>query len=317
MKIAYFSEGGFTGTFPRDHENLRMPEVWYTVTGGTHHPIVDLPKLASDSYDLGIIIVPKNLQHLLQLNIINNMKRVCKKTAFQQEGANWIFQDYELDIQIWFYTLMSSMDVGLCHNEKDKMYYEGILDIPIFINPTLLLDEPFKKYQRKPTEEKVIIGGNLVRYYGGFNSFLVAREFDVDVWAPSMGRKKTSEDSLEGLNHLPWLMWDKWMVELSSMKYAVHLNPNCIAGSFSNNCAYWGIPCIGSINSDTQRICYPDTSVEPDDISSARKIAIQLKNDIDFYNHVSQTSKKVQQEQFGEVAYLKTWNSIVSKINEL
>ena len=310
-KIAFFSEGGFTGVMPRDNPNLRMPEVWYASLGAMHHPINQIHTLPDNEYDLGIIIIPKNLHHLLKYPLIENIKRVCKKTAFQQEGASWIFQDYEVDVQVWFYTLMMSMDFGLCHNDSDKEYYEGILEIPIYIQPTLLLDDPLKNMSKKETSNKVIVGGNLVRYYGGFNSYLVAQEFKAEIWAPSMGRKKTSESRLEDLNHLPWMVWNEWMVALSEMKYAVHLNPNTIAGSFYLNCAYWGIPCIGNINTDTQRICFPDLSIEPDNLKEAKNLAKRLRSDEDFYFYCSNFSKNKYKEHFSEEVYKSKINKIL------
>lgn len=315
-KIAFFSEGGFTGILERTHPNLRMPEVWYTSLNATHHPITTLHTIPDNQYDIGIIIIPKQLHHLVNYDVIGNMKRVCKKIAFQQEGASWIFQDYEVETQVWFYSLMISMDFGLCHSERDKRYYESILNIPIFVNPTLMLDDPLKNFKRKETSEKVIIGGNLVRYYGGFNSYLVAREFNCEIWAPSMGRMKQSEKILEDLNHLPWLLWKDWMIELSAMKYAVHLNPNTIAGSFNNNCAYWGIPCIGNIDCDTQRINFPELSVEPDNIKKSIELAHNLKNDFEFYKHCSEYAKKSYLENFSEDAFLNNWKSILNCIYE-
>ena len=312
MKITYFSEGGFNGKMPRNNPNLRMPEVWYASNDAPHYPINQIHTIPNDSYDLGIIIIPKNLKHLLDYPIVTEMKRSCKKIAFQQEGASWIFQDYEINVQIWFYTLMMEMDFGLCHNDIDKTYYEGILNKPMYIQPTLLLEEPLKGLIRKPTSNKVMVGGNLVRYYGGFNSYLVAQEFNAEIWAPSMGRKKSSESQLEDLNHLPWLLWNEWMIALSEMKYAVHLNPNTIAGSFYLNCAYWGIPCIGNINTNTQRICFPSLSVEPGDIKTAMMLANKLSTDQEFYDECV-IDAKLGYTKFNEENYVKTMNSIFIK----
>ena len=314
-KIIFFSEGNFIGKVDSTYANLRMPEVWYAALDAMHCSIPSMHTIESNSYDLGIIIIPKQLNHLLDYPIINEMRRICKKIAFQQEGASWIFQDYEVNVQIWFYALMASMDFGLCHNERDKHYYESILNIPIFVHPTLLLEGPLNGIKKRPTLDKTIIGGNLVRYYGGFNSFLVAREFNNEVWAPSMGRKKQSESMLEGLNHLPWLDWRNWMDILSEMKYAVHLNPNTIAGSFNNNCAYWGIPCIGNIDCDTQRICFPELSIQPDDISTAIRLAYKLRTDSEFYTKCSLTAQAKYAEHFSLAPYIRTWQSIIKQIN--
>ena len=67
--------------------------------------------------------------------------------------------------------------------------------------------------------------------------------------------------------------------------------PTVAAGTFSLNCAYYGIPCIGNELVDTQRKCFPDLSVHPEDVEKARTLAIKLKKDLDFYNHVSSFAK--------------------------
>ena len=102
-----------------------------------------------------------------------------------------------------------------------------------------------------------------------------------------MHNKREYEDSLEDLNHLPYLNWLDWIKILATFKYAVHMMPTVAAGTFSLNCAYLGIPCIGNERLDTQRHCFPDLSVDVEDINSATKLARRLKEDTDFYNYCS------------------------------
>ena len=63
--------------------------------------------------------------------------------------------------------------------------------------------------------------------------------------------------------------------------------PTVAAGTFSMNCAYFGIPCIGNENVDTQAHLFPDLCVEVNDIHMARHLAIQLRSDKSFYEQVS------------------------------
>jgi len=67
--------------------------------------------------------------------------------------------------------------------------------------------------------------------------------------------------------------------------------PTIAAGTFSLNCAYFGIPCIGNNKVDTQLICHPDLSVDVDDVEKARILAKRLKEDQEFYNKCSVTAK--------------------------
>jgi hypothetical protein len=87
-------------------------------------------------------------------------------------------------------------------------------------------------------------------------------------------------------------MWTDWMKQLSEFKYAVHLMPTIAAGTFSLNCAYFGIPCIGNEKVDTQRLCHPELSVDVNDVEQAVYLAKRLKKDELFYEHCSKTAKE-------------------------
>jgi hypothetical protein len=98
------------------------------------------------------------------------------------------------------------------------------------------------------------------------------------------------------------------MHQLSTFKYAIHLMPTVAAGTFSLNCAYFGIPCIGNQRVDTQRLCHPALSVDVNDLESARKLAIRLRDDHDFYDECSKTAL----ENYKKYYNIDIWKS---KIN--
>jgi hypothetical protein len=81
--------------------------------------------------------------------------------------------------------------------------------------------------------------------------------------------------------------------------------PTIAAGTFSLNCAYFGIPCIGNEKVDTQRLCHPDLSVDVDDLKSSREKAKKLRNDKDFYLHCSKESKKNYKKYYTKEKFLK------------
>jgi hypothetical protein len=81
------------------------------------------------------------------------------------------------------------------------------------------------------------------------------------------------------------------MQQLSNFKYAVNLMPTVAAGTFSMNCAYWGIPCIGNIDMDTQATLFPSLSVDINDIDSAVSLATHVRNNMEFYNTKSEEAR--------------------------
>ena len=62
--------------------------------------------------------------------------------------------------------------------------------------------------------------------------------------------------------------------------------PTQAAGTFTLNCAYHGIPCIGYRGLDTQEQLHPSLSVDYGDVEQARKLSKKLK-DNNFYDKCS------------------------------
>ena len=312
MKIAFFSESGLKGKVDRDFDNMRTEYAWYSALDADHYPIVKMPELSDNTYDVGIVIIPKELDYFANFPLSEQLKRVSKKTAFMQEGPSWYFQSLDIWKQMWFYNVMDSTDFILCHNDIDKEYYEGLFDKPVYINPTLMIEDVLDR-ELPEKQEKVIIGGNFVRWYGGFNSYMTALQYEVPIWAPSMGRKKNDENNVQGLNHLPYLNWKEWIYKLAEFKYAVHLNPNTIGGTFSLNL---GIPCIGNVHQQTQRLCFPELSVEPHDLKKAKELANNLRNNEEFYVNCSNTAKENYTKYFSEDTYIKHMKQVIKKVTE-
>lgn len=208
-----------------------------------------------------------------------------------QEGPHWWYNDYEIAEQIHFYNFLQSCDSIFTHNESDVNYYKGMFPHKS-IRPigTLMIDTLIKDIV--PTkEDKAIIGGNFARWYGGFESYMIASNFEAPIWAQTSHAMRGNENAIDNLNHLPRLMWNGWMKELSTFKYGVHMMPTVAAGTFALNCAYFGIPCIGNQDVDTQLLCHPSLSVAVNDLQTARELAIELKNNEQFYNECSEMAK--------------------------
>jgi hypothetical protein len=285
---------------------MRTEYAWMHALDAIHYNINDI-NIVKD-YDHVFVIIPKGLVFLnavgsklsndknptsdwLNSNFIDILKSNNKKVHYIQEGPSWLFNDYEIIDQFNFYNLLSNCDSIFAHNEHDMKFYKGLFpNKEINRMPTLLIEDLIKDIIPQP-EDKVIVGGNFARWYGGFQSYLVADEFGVDKWTQDSHAKRENEDSIHDLNHLPRVSWIDWMKTLSTFKYAVHLMPTIAAGTFSLNCAYFGIPCIGNEKVDTQKLCHPDLAVDVEDVEKARTLAQRLKKDKDFYQHCSNLSK--------------------------
>ena len=312
-KIAWFTEGGWQGKVRRDHPNMRNDMAWMNTFDVTHYPIQMIDKI-TEKFDIGIMTIPKtNIDNLSQFSLIQPLKKICKRVGTMQEGPHWYFQDYTMEQQIWFYNLLMELDFIWCHNEIDKQYYQGLTNKKCYVNPTLMIEDFIKPKDETEVRSGVMIGGNMCRWYGGFDSYIVAQEFGEDIYAPSMGRKIEREEEMD-INHLPYMTWVEWINNLSKYKYGVHLMPTQAAGTFTLNCAYHGIPCIGYKGLDTQTKCHPNLNVEYGDIDAAKKLAYKLKTNSEFYKLQSQTAKNNYNHFFGEKEYTYTMNKVIREV---
>ena len=309
MKIAFFTEGQYTGHISRDNPNMRTDVAWICALNAIHYPINKIHEL-NETFDLGVVIVPKNKEVLFDYPLIENMKKICKKVGTMQESTYWYWQGGTIQAQLWYHSILQSMDIIFCHNDMDLKYYRGITDVKCELMPTLMITDYIKTYEGE--RKGVMVGGNWVTAYRGFDSYIIGKILSDNITSPTTGRMKPDEKLLD-INHLPWVLWLEWMYELSKCKYGVQLG-TAAAGTFNLNCAYLGIPCIAYDNVNTQKYLHPDLSVPDGDIEQARKLATRLANDNDFYTECSNKAKKNFSELYSEKIYLKNINNIIKNI---
>ena len=298
-KIAWFTEGGWQGKVSLDNPNMRNDVSTKYILGAEHYPIFSIPQVlqhfGENYFDFGIVTLPKtNTEQLMKFDMMGDLKKLCKKTISMQEGPHWLFQDYTMEQQIWWYNALTEFDMLFAHNLKDVRYYKGLVNKPVHKMPTLMLTERLGIQPRSEWSDAVIIGGNMVRWYGGFDSYIVAQEFDMPIVAPSMGRKIDREDEMD-IQHLPYMTWVEWMNNLSQYHVGVHMMPTHAAGTFALNCAFHGIPCIGYVDLDTQEELHPHLTVADGDMEQAKQYARELRDDEEFYKECSETSKDYYQ----------------------
>ena len=298
MKIAFFSETGNNQKYPRDFPNARTEVGWCLALDA---PMCALDALPNEKFDLGIVIIPKENPNV-NLDFIRNC---CDKVAVMQEGPHWYFQDYDIEKQFHYYNTLMDADWVYCHNESDISYYRGLGCKDVRVMRSLMITDGL--LPRNEWGDATIIGGNMVSWYGGFDSYIVAREIGNPIYAPSMGRKQQQEDLIEYINYLPYMNWREWIDNLSQYNIGVHLMRTHAAGTFAMNCGFHGIPCIGYKGLDTQEILHPLTSVEIGDLELAIEMAGRLKNDKKFYDLCSEKSLKRFKSHYTEKAWKENW----------
>ena len=294
MKVAFFTEMGFNGKIPRSHPNMRTEFAWMVALDADHYNLNQTP---DTEYDLGIAINSKNNPE--QVNV-SRYKTKCKQVAVMQEGPFWYFQDYPLANQIHYFNNLMSADIVLAHNELDVRYFKGLTNHQdVRALKSLMIEDPINEVTPIEQRTGVMIGGNFKSWYGGFDSFMLAKSITDEVYSPQMGRRQEGEEQL-GINQLPYLEWNKWISELSKRKIGIHMMRTHAAGTFAMNCSYLGIPCIGYEGLDTQRILHPELTVADGDLDTARKLISKLDGDKEFYMLCSDMTKMLYQEHYHE-----------------
>ena len=311
MRIGFFSEAGYEGKVPRNYDNMRTDVAWVCALDATHHPIAKLRSLPDNLYDVGVMILPKNRKPLLDWfpnSVLKEYRRVCKKVTIMQESYYNYWQDSPIAEQIWYFNFITEMDLIFCHNDIDLLYYNGLTNVRTELLPSVMITDDIVR--RSEWGDGVVIGGNWVWAYGGFDSYQVALELTDDITAVTTGRMKPEEEQV--LKHLPWMMWGEWIKTLSQFNVGIQLG-TASAGTFNLNCSFHGIPCIGYSNVNTQDILHPLTTVEVGDIDNAKHIARKLKDE-KFYNLCSETTMKRYETFYTEEIFVKSVKEIMKTI---
>ena len=302
MKVVFFTEMNFKGKIVRNHPNMRTEFAWMCSLGATH---LNLNDVVDERFDLGIAITPKN--NPTSVNI-SHLKTMCDKVAVMQEGPFWLYQDYDLENQINYYNNLVESDIIFTHNEQDRKYYKGLTNHKdVRVLPSLMISDAVGEL---PTEDRsgIMIGGNMVSWYGGFDSYMLAKSVTDEIYQPKMGRALPNEQQL-GITQLPYLQWNDWIKELNKRKMGVHMMRTHAAGTFALNCSYLGIPCVGYEELDTQRILHPNLSVENGDLTHARELVKYLWNDLDFYKENCILTQQRYKEYYSEDTFIKKINT--------
>jgi hypothetical protein len=325
MKIAFLTELPFLGKTPPIYPNMRTEFAWMHALNADHFNLSLINQV--NGYDHIFIIFPKGsvylnsigvklskdvnpTSELLRSNFIDTLKQTNGKVHFVQEGPHWLWNDYEIYDQVYYYNMIAACDSIFCHNEHDTVYYKGLFqNKPVHAIHTLMIHDLIKDINIT-RDNKAIIGGNMARWYGGFESYMVATEFKTDVYAQDSHAKRDNEGVLSGIKHFPRMSWVDWMRNLATFKYAVHLMPTIAAGTFSLNCAYFGIPCIGNREVDTQKLCHSNLAVDVHDVQYAVELAKKLRDDKDFYEDCSYQAKKNYEMFYG----INDWKTRMFKL---
>jgi len=299
MNILFLNELKTVGKVPQDRINLRSDFSTIQMLDAYHLGITELfNKQIQESEvvkqaDFAIIVPSKT--HPEYLCVLGVLKQLGIPFGIMQEGPNTFWEEWSAEYQLIYLDIIQQhCSVVLCHNEFDKQYFQGLTAKPIVVMPTVHNVKELKQLFNKSLvkAETVFIGGTVARWYNGMTAYAIVSEFPVvRIGFPTMRRIPSDAISFfpqidNRVVHYPFTSLIEFLQELVMYKYAIHLMPNSAAGSFSLACAILGVPCIGNLNEDTQRYCFPELSVDINDTLKIKELFVRLMNDEEFYQKV-------------------------------
>lgn len=316
MKNYFCTELGFEGKIPNNHTNLRALETWIKYLNATH---LNIFKTLSNSDQYGGIcwlVIPKGDEAVGFLikhypNVILNLKNKFEKIYCIQEGETTYWSNKLVSTQVWIYNQFALSDRIYTQNEYDKKFLKGLFyNIPIHIIRSVLDESVLEKNNFLPKSNKAIIPGPCMFEYLGFSNNVIFQTLEIDVDVPPMGSSRMPKDSYNmenniNINYLQYKGWKEWMENLSQYRYGMFMVGHIGAATFPLNCGYFGIPCVGDNRADTQKLIYPDLSVDYLDYHSSLSILKKLKEDPIFYSEISKKSIELYNFHFNKTTFLE------------
>lgn len=314
----FITEMGFEGIMPQEHTNLRAAETWIKYLDAYHINIFNVLN-QSKKYDGDAwVIIPKGDEAVNYLvnncfDTVQNLKSKFNKVYCIQEGETTFWNKYNVTTQLWIYNQFLESDKIYTQNQYDLKWLKGLYGSKQsygLILPTID-DSVLDKSNFKPKTDTTIITGPFINDYNGFAQTVVAKQFDNEIHIPPMASSRMPTDSLStqdviGVKYMDYMMWKEWMENLAQYKYGLFLVPSVGAATFPLNCAYHGIPCIGTNKAETQSKLFPELSVDHLDLEKATELAIRLKTDSKFYDEVSKYALETIKTEFSKEKFLET-----------
>lgn len=207
------------------------------------------------------------------------------------EGAVWEWMDdWPAPEQELYVSLLSRCKAFAVSNEFDAQQIRLFSPQTLITTPCtnhfieeprtelgnyIFIANPSKGYQRGMISHKLVYDSapkNLDIYSLKFNR------------APHIGRSIALPDSykMPGFKLLDRMDWEKFMGVAYNSRFGIDIHKNFSAGQTSVDFGSLGVPLIGNIKLDAQRIIFPDISFEYDDYENIKKCISLLSTDDDF-----------------------------------
>lgn len=291
MRIGIVTEMNIFGKVNKDYLNMRTEFVWAWMLDADFIPYsyfdnAEMYCSIMDNYDF-LLFIPskKHPEYLI------NIKNCPIKCGIMQEGGRYQWLEWETKYQQLYLEILNSIDIVLCHNQSDIIYFKTLTKQPV---ETLRTYQFINMYANddNTNQNNIFIGGGFNNWYGGTHSYEAIKDFEWNkIGFPTMGRIQPDEKEIISIKDCRVLYYDYMSVKdfinvLKNYKYTIHLMPISAAASFTLGTAIAGGLSVGNVENDTNRLLFPELCIDlskPNFIDDAKNNIERLKNDIGFY----------------------------------
>jgi hypothetical protein len=301
MKILYLTDINYTGITAGFQMGPRPPMSWISGLGSYHCSYSNIDNIPYNDFDIAILGCIHENVDILNIDIINKVKRISKKLLFQHDSDHrYFYRNNNIPRSYMLNFIIVNVDGILTHNDLDKKYYENLYRKPCFHHKQLLLD--IYDQLNLPEIKKDFVLGGIGDRYGALDGYMLLQDYPSE----SIYHFGNDDTGVPGLNSIHSdFDYIKFNQLLTKFKVAFNLTPLAIGGSFPLQCAMVKTPCIGWNNSNPHKECFPDLVTDYGNFEGLRVILDKLINDIEFYNHVTNNARDIFIKNFSSITDYK------------
>lgn len=258
-----------------------------------------------------------------ELNKLNIIKKFIDDNDVYiiGEGSIWCWMyDWPAPEQELYIELLSKCKGYTVANKFDQDQIKLFTPNPIIVTPCtnkfiedartelgeyIFLVNPSKGYQRGMMSHKLVYDSapkNIDVYSLKFNR------------KPHSGRNISLPDSysMPGFKQLDRMDWERFMAVVYNSRFGVDIHRDFSAGQTTIDFGSLGVPLVGNIKLDAQRLIFPDISFEWNDYENIKKCIYKLSVDNDFCLEIGRKALENTKKYYNSLDVVNKFNTLYS-----
>tara|TARA_Y100001937_G_scaffold38825_1_gene55241 strand:+ start:2558 stop:3529 length:972 start_codon:yes stop_codon:yes gene_type:complete len=254
-----------------------------------------------------VIFQTPTFDELKKLKILKEVQ-MNNDTFIQQEACIFDWYEWTAEEQRLYVEILEDCNAFMYHNEHDKklmsLYTDKFLFFPGCTNKIYDVDRnindgdyisipcPVKRYQRGMTSHK------LVNDVLGNDEKIISMKYNVPKEAGDRLLSFPDSYQIGNIENASFMDVESWNGFIHGSKFGLDINRDFSCGNVVMEYASLGVPLIGNIELDCQRIIYPNTSFEYTDYDNIKKCVKKLNQDGEFYKEVSLFARNMVEKKY-------------------